>query len=422
MPFPVSRETLYDEIWKEPALTVAARYGVTSTFLARVCTEMNIPRPARGYCAKLAVNKAPKRPPLPPANPGDAVEWTRGQALRRERRALPVAPERRRRAKVRPTIPTDGPHPVVADVKKDFLNSRRAADSGHLRPFRRALPDLYVSPEMLDRALSVSSTLYRALEARGYRVAIARAGEELHRPALEERKNPPKRRDGYDAYHSKWAPDRPTVVSIGTVAIGLSIYEQSENTEVRYLDGAYVPVAKLPLTKRGGYGLGSWTTHKELASGRLCLRASSPYHMAEWEQRWEETSGRTLADLIPTIVRGLEAAAPVLVELVKEGQAKAEAARIEWERKQAIWAQEEAKRRRERQIVESREQLAKIIEIWGVAKALEDFFEDLERRAGALPEEEQAAVRSRLSRARELLGGTDVLRRFAAWRAPDEKA
>jgi hypothetical protein len=210
------------------------------------------------------------------------------------------------------------------------------------------------------------------------------------------------------------------VVFIGTVAIGLTIYEQSENTEVRYLNGDYVPVGKLAPPKRGGYGAASWTTHKELASGRLCLRASSPYHVAKWEQQWEETSGRTLVDMIPTIVRGLEAAAPVLVELVKEGQARAEAARIEWERKQAIWAREEAQRRRERQIVESREQLTKIIGVWAVAKAREDFFEDLQRRVGALPEGEQAEVRSRLSRARELLGGTDVFRRFAAWRAPDE--
>jgi hypothetical protein len=69
--------------------------------------------------------------------------------------------------------------------------------------------------------------------------------------------------------------------------------------------------------------------------------------VAEWEQRWEETTGRTLVEMIPTIVRGLEAAAPALVELVKQGQARAEVAHIEWERKQAIWAREEAQRRRE---------------------------------------------------------------------------
>ncbi len=116
----------------------------------------------------------------------------------------------------------------------------------------------------------------------------------------------------------------------------------------------------------------------------------------------------------------LEAAAPVLVELVKEWQARAEAERVEWERQRAALAREEAKRRRERQIVESREQLAKIIDVWAVSKVREDFFEDLERRAGALPEEEQAAIRSLLSTARELLSGTDVPRRFSAWRTPEE--
>ena len=83
MPFPVNLETLYEKLWKEPAVTVAARYGVSSSFLARVCAEMNIPRPARGHWAKLAVGKAPKRPHLPLARPGDAVEWTRGEAPRR---------------------------------------------------------------------------------------------------------------------------------------------------------------------------------------------------------------------------------------------------------------------------------------------------------------------------------------------------
>lgn len=378
------------------------------------------PAPSPGYWAKLAVNKAPERPPLPLASPADAVEWTRGQAIRRERRALPVATERRRRAKVKTTTHTDGVHPLVAGAKKDFLNGRRDADSGHLRPFRRVLPDLCVSRETLDRALAASSALYNALETRGYHVVIARAGEGLRRPTLEERRNPPKRRDGYDAYYGKWSPDRPTVVLLGTVAIALTIFEQSENTEVRYLDGVYVPVAKLPQSKRGGYGAVSWTTNKEHASGRLCVRASSPYSMAEWEQLWEETSGRTVIDLIPTIVRRLQEAAPTLVELVKEGQVRAEAARLERERQRVEWERQEALRRRERLVIESREQLAKIIDFWAFAKAREDFFEDLERRAGVLPEEEQAVVRKRVSQARELLGSTDVLRRFTAWRAPDE--
>ena len=32
----VSREKLYEEVWAEPMLKVGARYGVSSSFLARV--------------------------------------------------------------------------------------------------------------------------------------------------------------------------------------------------------------------------------------------------------------------------------------------------------------------------------------------------------------------------------------------------
>ena len=60
------RQRLYDEIWKEPAETVAKRYGVTGVALAKACRLMDIPKPPRGYWAKVAAGaKLPKRPPLP---------------------------------------------------------------------------------------------------------------------------------------------------------------------------------------------------------------------------------------------------------------------------------------------------------------------------------------------------------------------
>lgn len=77
----VSRQQLYDELWAEPALAVAARYGVSSTYLVRVCKALNVPRPPRGYWAKLEFGKAPKRPILPPGRPGDITDWSKGSSL-----------------------------------------------------------------------------------------------------------------------------------------------------------------------------------------------------------------------------------------------------------------------------------------------------------------------------------------------------
>lgn len=46
---PVSREALYEIVWDAPMLKVAARFGVSSSYMARVCTLLNVPRPERGY-------------------------------------------------------------------------------------------------------------------------------------------------------------------------------------------------------------------------------------------------------------------------------------------------------------------------------------------------------------------------------------
>ncbi len=60
------RQRLYDEIWKESSEAVAKRYGVTGVAIAKACRLMDIPKPPRGYWAKVAAGgKLPKRPPLP---------------------------------------------------------------------------------------------------------------------------------------------------------------------------------------------------------------------------------------------------------------------------------------------------------------------------------------------------------------------
>jgi hypothetical protein len=48
-------------------LRVVERFGVASSYVARVFTELRVPRPAQGYWARREFGKEPPRPPLPPA-------------------------------------------------------------------------------------------------------------------------------------------------------------------------------------------------------------------------------------------------------------------------------------------------------------------------------------------------------------------
>ena len=60
---PISREEMYAEVWRLPMTKIADHHRVSSSFLARVCTRMNVPRPPRGHWVKLA-NEIPS--PQPP--------------------------------------------------------------------------------------------------------------------------------------------------------------------------------------------------------------------------------------------------------------------------------------------------------------------------------------------------------------------
>jgi hypothetical protein len=86
--FPVSRETLYEQVWSEPMLSLAKKYNVSSSYLARVCTRLNVPRPARGYWAKLAHGKPVHKPALPEESAEFELEWVKGgfesESMRRQ--------------------------------------------------------------------------------------------------------------------------------------------------------------------------------------------------------------------------------------------------------------------------------------------------------------------------------------------------
>src|SRR5262245_31757603 len=65
--------------------TVAARFGVSANYLARVCDHLKVTHPTRGYWARISVGKVSKRSPLPVARPGEVLQWTKDQGVPRAR-------------------------------------------------------------------------------------------------------------------------------------------------------------------------------------------------------------------------------------------------------------------------------------------------------------------------------------------------
>jgi hypothetical protein len=421
LPVPLTRESMYALVWSEPMLKVAARYGVSSSYMARVCKLMNVPRPERGYWSMLAAGKKLPIPPLPNQQPGDQMTWSRSGHDINVARPLPRPPSGMRKRRSKPKTERPSHHPLVNGVTGLFEKGRYKNEIGYLRPDKQILVDLVVTKKSLDKALTFANQLFLSFEDRGYPVVLESRGENFYREAVDEHEVPGKSRE--DHYFNRlWSPCRCTVVYVGTVAIGLTIIEMAEEVEVRYVNGKYIREQDYVPPKRGGYAHDlTWTTKKDYPTGKLCLQAYAPYRSAHWVKRWQETKKRDLGSQIKTIIKELREAAVVIARLVEEGERQAEIERQKWEAQREIWRREEAERRAAQALKESREELLQVIDRWGRATRIEQFFREAEQRAAGLSDEERLRLLDRLKLAREMVGSVDALGRFLVWRSPDER-
>ena len=131
---------------------------------------------------------------------------------------------------------------------------------------------------------------------------------------------------------------------------------------------------------------------KDMATGRLVLRAYSPVHDTEWSQEWGEATPGELVTLATTIANALEDAAKQVAVLAAEAERRARDRR---EREDAEWrlhqARERARARAQAKQV-ALDQLNAIVNAWSKAHALEAFFSELDQRAAQLETEERAEL------------------------------
>jgi hypothetical protein len=424
---PVTRDELYQQVWREPMLKLAERYKVSSSYLARVCVELRVPRPERGYWAKLEYGKASPKPSLPPARPGDLTEWRAGLPLTTTERTAVARKQRATRATLAPTADaiaaptlTARPqrHELVDDVKQFFLKTRKPDDTGHLRPFKRHLVDIVVSEALLDSALDAADALFRALTKSGHRVVLA-PGTSQSRRDLDVREIP--RKQGY--LRHVWSPDQVTTVFVGDTLIGITIFETTEFVEMVGIGNSkYIAVRDMtPEQLRRFSDPRYWRTTRELPTGRLGLLAFSKAWRAPWTQRWSERKPGQFASFIPEVIKSLRSVAPDIAQRTEEAERKAEDERLEWERKQELERQEAERARKVNARQDSRQDLLAAIASWEQVRSVHAYFEAAEQALAKLPESEQTPLRARLAEARELVGELDALAKLKTWKSPHER-
>jgi hypothetical protein len=279
----VSREELYKLVWSIPMIKMAEKFSVSGSYMARVCSILNVPRPERGYWAKLEVGKAPARPALPEALPGDQLFWSQeGDPPAPRVRAVTAtsAPAQPRTHRV-----ATGIHGLIHGAKQHYEKGYRVEEGKLLRPYKRQLVDVTASAAGLDKALVFANALFNALESNGHRVRFAPSTELSHRPHIDEHEKilKPKHQEYLHNGSNLWRPSSPTVVYVGTIPFGLAVIEMTEAILMRYVNGKYIRESEYrpPKTSRG-YADHTWTTTNDIPCGRLRLVVYSPQRGISW--------------------------------------------------------------------------------------------------------------------------------------------
>jgi hypothetical protein len=109
-----------------------------------------------------------------------------------------------------------------------------------------------------------------------------------------------------------------------------------------------------------------------------------------------------------------------MVNLVAHAERQMEAERRKREAEWRRYHIEENKRLIRESNKESREQLDLVISSWAEMRAQADFLDGLEQKIDSIPEPDRAEIKARVALARELLGSSDPMAHFLAWRAPTE--
>jgi len=420
---------LYELVWREPLVKLAQRFAVSSTHLAGVCATLHVPRPERGYWSKVEFGKAPSKPDLPAVQPGMPTEWTPGTAVPKAQRAAQAS--QRRARTTRPRLPAadtaaietrpppERRHVLVSSVKQHFLKTRKPDETGLLRPYKRHLVDIVATEKALDAALTAADNLFRSLNKAGYRVHLYEDGLGNSRRELDVCETA--RRQGY--FRHVWSPDRATVVQVGDVPVGLTVFETTELVEMVALGNSRY-VAVRDLTPQQNERLKSphyWRLTRELPSGRLAVQAYSMWWRAPWTQRWTEAKPGDFASLIPKMVEALQAATADIARRKEEADRKAEAEQREWDRKRELERQEAERARRVKARQDARQDLLSAIAAWEQVRSIQSWLQSAERELELLPEADRKSLRAKLVEARELVGNVDALEKLRQWKAPQER-
>lgn len=414
---PQDREALYKLVWREPAECIAAQYGISTTLLAKRCTEMRIPRPLAGYWKALAKGAAPAVPALPDLKKGKVDKASSKVSL-----AVPsptkvpskvAVPAPRKRAR------TAGSGYALIDDLKAYLPVSSVTKDGYYKPTKKKLLDLNVSETGFDSAIDFLSRFFAALGKQGYWVRLAEGNEGLHRQGIDIKEDP---KEGGFRCDSLWRPCSASIVCVGDMLFAFSLAEMTEYVPAKEVNGRYIRDETMIRWMRGKHEQPfRYVIKHNLPTGRFLLQLYSPYSSTNWQVQFRQTKQCGLVSQIPKIISAMHDAVLLIKKQLEEARVKAEARRIQWEMDEKRYQERDRIREEKDAYDASLAELKVMMAQWAEDKRIEQFFHEAALDASLLEEKQKGQVMERLQLARQLLSVDTAVERLLRWVMPKER-
>ncbi|ECC2947643.1 hypothetical protein PJ81_08835 [Salmonella enterica subsp. enterica] len=414
---PQDRETLYHLVWREPAERIAAQYGISTTLLAKRCTEMRIPRPLAGYWKALAKGVAPAVPALPDLKK-DKVEKASSKA------SLAVPPPTKVPSKVAVPAPrkrsrTAGSGYALIDDLKTYLPVSSVTKDGYYKPTKKKLLDLNVSETGFNSAIDFLSRFFAALGKQGYWVRLAESGEGLHCQGIDIKEDP---KEGGLRYDSLWRPCSASIICVGDMLFAFSLAEMTEYVPAKEVNGRYIRDETMIRWMRGKHEQPfRYVIKHNLPTGRFLLQLYSPYSSTNWQLQFRQTKQCGLVSQIPKLISAMHDAIPLIKKQLEEARIKDEARRIQWELDEKRYREQDRIRREKEAYNASLAELKAIMVQWAEDKRIEQFFREAEQDVADLDELQKKQIMERLQLARQFLSVDSATKRLLEWTTPLEQ-
>jgi len=317
----ITRSDLYQQVWETPIHQLSKKYGLSDVGLAKICKRHNIPRPPRGYWARLAAGQSPSKTPLPKPDQDERITIHPSSVSRLDEVSNPDI-----QSKIDAVQNSKGiavpkalrnPHPLIAR-SLEILEYSSPNDLGVLDVSSVECLDIKVSPSSLKRALRIMQALIQELVVSGSSFEGSERGINI-------------------------------VIEGERLQIGISEIIESEKVqpEENQLKGSY----------HFGH---SRFEYKRRASSRLCLTIHDTTHLWDVNLRnnWRDTSKKSLEDQLDSFLVALFQRAGLYrekrlreAEKERQRQERKKQEQLEADRLEQLKADIKKERRRVKQLI-----------------------------------------------------------------------